>query len=187
MSDNSGLEIATFAGGCFWCIESAFAGVAGVVKVVSGYTGGSRENPTYQEVCSGVTGHYEAVQVTFDPGVIKYWMLLDLFWRQIDPTDEGGQFHDRGHSYRTAIFYHDEEQHRQVLCSKQELSESGRFSKPIVTRILPAVPFYPAEDYHQDYHKKQPVSYCQYRRSSGRDDYIFEHWRDHDGSDAAEE
>ncbi len=177
----AGLEIATFAGGCFWCIESAFAGVKGVVKAVSGYTGGSRENPTYQEVCSGATGHYEAVQVTFDPAVIPYRKLLELFWRQIDPTDEGGQFHDRGHSYRTAIFYYDEAQHQQALASKQDLGESGRFAKPIVTRILPAAPFYPAEDYHQDYHNKQSVHYCQYRRGSGRDDFIFEHWGDHDG------
>jgi peptide methionine sulfoxide reductase msrA/msrB len=155
--------------------------VKGVVKAVSGYTGGSRENPTYQEVCSGATGHYEAVQVNFDPAVIPYRKLLELFWRQIDPTDEGGQFHDRGHSYRTAIFYYDEAQHQQALASKQALDESGRFAKPIVTRIMPAAPFYPAEDYHQDYHNKQSVRYCQYRRGSGRDDFIFEHWGDHDG------
>ena len=184
MSDvpvGAGLEIATFAGGCFWCIESAFAGVAGVIKTVSGYTGGNRENPTYQEVCSGTTGHYEAVQITFDPVVIPYGKLLELFWRQIDPTDEGGQFHDRGHSYRTAIFYHNEGQHQQALASKQALGEDSRFARPIVTRILPAASFYPAEDYHQDYHNKQPIHYCQYRRGSGRDDFIFEHWGEHDG------
>jgi len=179
MSDNpdhAGLEIATFAGGCFWCIESAFAGVAGVVKTVSGYTGGSKENPTYQEVCSGATGHYEAVQVTFDPAVIPYHKLLDLFWMQIDPTDEGGQFYDRGSSYRTAIFYHNEVQHQQALASKQALEESGRFTNPVVTRILTAAVFYPAEDYHQDYHNKQPSRYCQYRQGSGRDDFISKHW-----------
>ena len=174
-------EIATFAGGCFWCIESAFAGVPGVIKTVSGYTGGSKESPAYQEVCSGTTGHYEAVQVTFDPAVITYQKLLKLFWRQIDPTDEGGQFHDRGPSYLTAIFYHDEAQHQQALTSKQELDESGRFNKSIATRILPATTFYPAEDYHQDYHNKQPLRYCQYRLGSGRDDFIFKHWGDHNG------
>ncbi len=179
MSDvqkNAAYETATFAGGCFWCIDSAFAGVSGVIKAVSGYTGGSKENPTYEEVCSGATGHYEAVQVTFDPAVVTYQKLLDLFWMQIDPTDAGGQFYDRGSSYRTAIFYHDEAQHQQALASKQALDASGRFNKPVVTQVLPATTFYPAEDYHQDYHNKQPAHYCQYRSGSGRDDFISRHW-----------
>ena len=132
----------------------------------------------YQDVCSGSTGHYEAVQVTFDPAVIPYPELLELFWRQIDPTDIGGQFYDRGQSYRTAIFYHGEEQHQQAVASKKALDESGRFAKPVVTPILPATPFYPAEEYDQDYHNRQPLHYCQYRRASGRDNFIAEHWGD---------
>jgi methionine-S-sulfoxide reductase len=172
----SSLEVATFAGGCFWCIESAFAELAGVIKAESGYTGGSKESPTYEEVCSGATGHYEAVQVTFDTTVVTYSNLLDLFWRHIDPTDPGGQFHDRGFSYRTAIFYHNDIQRQQALASKQALDESHRFTRPIATSILPAAHFYQAEDYHQDYHNKQPSRYCQYRASSGRDDFIFKHW-----------
>lgn len=138
MSDipnNTSVEVATFAGGCFWCIESVFSDVPGVIKALSGYTGGSRENPTYEEVCSCTTGHYEAVQITFDPATILYSKLLDLFWQQIDPTDEGGQFHDRGPSYRTAIFYHNETQHQQALASKKVLSES--FAKPRTTVVKP--------------------------------------------------
>ncbi|RXT06593.1 peptide-methionine (R)-S-oxide reductase [Ammoniphilus sp. CFH 90114] len=172
-------ELATFAGGCFWCMVSPFEEQPGIIEVVSGYTGGSKENPTYKEVCSETTGHYEAVQITFNPGVFPYKQLLDVFWRQIDPTDEGGQFHDRGGSYRTAIFYHNEEQRQLAEQSKQELQESGRFSKPIATAILPAAPFYPAEEYHQDYHKKNPFRYKLYRQGSGRDNFIKEHWKNH--------
>ncbi|OJF18362.1 MAG: methionine sulfoxide reductase, partial [Bacillaceae bacterium G1] len=134
------------------------------------------ENPTYEEVCSGTTGHYEAVQITYDPSVISYGQLLDIFWRQIDPTDPGGQFHDRGDSYRTAIFYHNEEQRRLAEASKRALEASGKFDKPIVTAILPAGPFYPAEDYHQDYYKKNPVHYTAYKKGSGRADFIKKHW-----------
>lgn len=169
-------ETATFAGGCFWCLESAFEGVTGVAGAISGYTGGDRANPTYEEVCSGATGHYEAVQVTFDPSVLPYEKLLDLYWRQIDPTDEGGQFYDRGSSYRTAIFYHGDEQRRKALASKKALGESGRFDKPVVTAILPASAFYPAEDYHQRYHEKQPLRYCLYREGSGRGAFFKKHW-----------
>jgi peptide methionine sulfoxide reductase msrA/msrB len=169
-------ELATFAGGCFWCMVSPFEEMPGIVKVVSGYTGGHKENPTYEEVCSETTGHAEAVQITFDPAIISYKKLLDIYWRQIDPTDAGGQFHDRGSSYRTAIFYHNEEQRRLAEASKRELEASGRFDKPIVTEIVPAGPFYPAEEYHQDYHRKNPFRYRLYRQGSGRDDFIAKHW-----------
>ena len=169
-------EKATFAGGCFWCIESAFDNQDGVIGVMPGYTGGHKANPTYEEVCSGATGHYEAVQVVYDPAVMPYERLLECYWRQIDPTDEGGQFHDRGPSYRTAIFYHDANQRQKALASKVALEASGRFSKPIVTQILPAAEFYPAEEYHRQYHKKQPVRYGLYKKGSGRDTFVTEHW-----------
>ena len=170
------IELATFAGGCFWCMVASFAAAKGVVRVRSGYTGGHKENPTYREVCAEKTGHCEAVQVFFDPAVITYEELLDIFWRQFDPTDEGGQFHDRGPSYRSAVFYHDETQREKAEISKKFLNNSGRFSKPVVTPILPAAAFYPAEEYHQDYHKKNPDYYKQYRRGSGRDAFIEKHW-----------
>jgi peptide methionine sulfoxide reductase msrA/msrB len=168
-------ELATFAGGCFWCMVSPFDEMPGIIKVVSGYTGGHKENPTYKEVCSETTGHYEAVQVTFDPEIFSYEKLLDLYWNQIDPTDAGGQFYDRGSSYRTAIFYQNEEQKQRAEASKKELTDSGRFSKPIVTEIIPASTFYPAEEYHQDYHKKNPSHYKGYRVGSGRDAFIEQH------------
>ncbi|MGG1572865.1 peptide-methionine (S)-S-oxide reductase MsrA [Fictibacillus sp. NRS-1165] len=170
-------QLATFAGGCFWCMVSPFEEMPGILSVVSGYTGGHTENPTYEEVCSDTTGHYEAVQITFDPELFSYKKLLQLFWQQIDPTDPGGQFYDRGDSYRTAIFYHNEEQKEWAEASKQELAESGRFQKPIVTEILPASVFYPAEEYHQDYHKKNPAHYKRYRTGSGREDFINSHWQ----------
>ncbi|AZS14684.1 peptide-methionine (S)-S-oxide reductase MsrA [Paenibacillus lutimineralis] len=170
------LELATFAGGCFWCMVSPFEELPGIHGIVSGYTGGHKENPTYEEVCAGGTGHYEAVQITFDPAVFPYRKLLTLFWQQIDPTDAGGQFHDRGESYYTAIFYHNERQREEAEASKLELEQSGRFDKPIVTPILPASVFYPAEDYHQDYHKKNPQHYKRYRIGSGREDFIEQHW-----------
>ncbi|MGG1313048.1 MULTISPECIES: peptide-methionine (S)-S-oxide reductase MsrA [Cohnella] len=169
-------ELATFAGGCFWCMVSPFEELPGVIRVVSGYTGGHVPNPTYEEVCSETTGHAEAVQITYDPELMPYEKLLSLFWRQIDPTDAGGQFYDRGSSYRTAIFYHTEEQRQAAEASKRELEASGRFDRPIVTEIVPAQPFYPAEDYHQDYHKKNPLRYKLYRKGSGRDDFIAKHW-----------
>jgi peptide methionine sulfoxide reductase msrA/msrB len=155
---------------------SPFEELPGIVKVVSGYTGGHKENPTYEEVCSETTGHYEAVQITFDPHIFPYEKLLELFWQQIDPTDAGGQFHDRGPSYLTAIFYHNERQRELAEASKRELELSGRFDKPIATAILPAGPFYEAEDYHQDYHHKNPFRYKNYRKGSGRDAFIEAHW-----------
>lgn len=169
-------ELATFAGGCFWCMVSPFDEMPGIEKVVSGYTGGHTPNPTYEEVCSDKTGHYEAVQITFEPRVFPYEKLLELFWQQIDPTDAGGQFHDRGASYRTAIFYHTEEQRQKAEASKQALEASGRFEKPIVTPIIPAVEFYEAEEYHQGYYKKNPGHYKRYRKASGREDFIETHW-----------
>jgi peptide methionine sulfoxide reductase msrA/msrB len=175
MSENEN-ELATFAGGCFWCMVQPFEEYPGIMKVVSGYTGGSTENPTYEEVCSETTGHAEAVQITFDPAIFPYKKLLEIFWQQIDPTDTGGQFFDRGASYRTAIFYHTEEQKALAEASKKHIETSGHFHKPIVTEIVAAGPFYPAEEYHQDYHKKNPYRYKMYRSGSGRDAYIAEQW-----------
>lgn len=175
---NESYELATFAGGCFWCMVTPFEEQPGIIRVVSGYTGGHKENPTYREVCSDTTGHYEAVQITFDPALFPYSRLVELFWQQIDPTDPGGQFGDRGDSYRTAIFYHSEEQRRIAEESRQALAASGRFEKPIATQILPAGPFYPAEEYHQEYHKKNPEHYKRYRVGSGREAFIKRHWRE---------
>lgn len=148
----------------------------GVTTVISGYTGGHVPHPTYEAVCSGQTGHLEAVQITFDPNKISYAQLLDIFWQQIDPTDAGGQFADRGSSYKTAIFYHNDEQKGQAEASKQRLAQSGRFNRPIVTPILPAGPFYEAEDYHQDFYQKNPGHYQRYRQGSGRDQFLLQHW-----------
>lgn len=178
-SDNISIntEKATFAGGCFWCMVSPFEELPGIVEIVSGYTGGHTVNPTYEEVCSETTGHVEAVQITFNPDIFPYTKLLELFWQQIDPTDAGGQFYDRGTSYGTAIFTHSEEQRQQAEASKAALQASGRFSAPIVTPILPAKPFYRAEEYHQGYHHKNPGHYKRYRQGSGRDAFIEEHWK----------
>lgn len=174
--NHKNLEKATFAGGCFWCMVAPFQSRDGVEQVLSGYTGGRREHPAYEEVCRGETGHYEAVQVTYDPDRVSYSDLLEIFWRQIDPTDPGGQFHDRGPSYRTAIFYHSDQQRREAERSKQDLEAGGRFSGPIVTPIIPAAVFYPAEEYHQQYHRKNPAHYAQYRRGSGRQAYLEKIW-----------
>ncbi|HET7629653.1 MAG TPA: peptide-methionine (S)-S-oxide reductase MsrA [Bacillales bacterium] len=176
MSDNQ--QLATFAGGCFWCMVTPFDELPGIHQIVSGYTGGHTENPTYQEVCAGGTGHREAVQITFDPEIFPYEKLLALYWAQIDPTDGGGQFADRGETYKTAIFYHNEEQKRLAEASKREVEQSGRFNEPVVTEILPAKPFYEAEEYHQDYHRKNPFHYKRYREASGRDPFIRENWYD---------
>jgi methionine-S-sulfoxide reductase len=170
-------ELATFAGGCFWCMVKPFDQWPGVIRVVSGYTGGELPNPTYQQVCTDTTGHYEAVQITFDPALISYQELLTLFWQSIDPTDAGGQFADRGTSYKTAIFYHNEEQKAQAEQSKKELQENGPFSSPIVTPIMPARPFYEAEDYHQHYYKKSPQHYQRYSIGSGRAGFLERHWK----------
>lgn len=167
---------ATFAGGCFWCMEHPFEELDGVIEVISGYTGGHKVNPTYREVSAGGTGHAEAVQIRYDPGKIGYRELLDVFWRNIDPTDAGGQFVDRGSQYRSAIFYHNEEQRRLAEESKRQLAKSGLFAKPIVTEIVPASTFYPAEEYHQDYASKNPLRYWFYRSGSGRDQFLEKIW-----------
>ena len=167
---------ATFAGGCFWCMEKPFEELPGVLSVTSGYTGGNTTNPTYQNYGSG--GHIEAVEITYDPAKISYEKLLDVFWRQIDPTDADGQFVDRGREYSTAIFYHDEEQKRLAEISKQNLGDQKIFAEPIVTPILPAMTFYPAEDYHQDYYKKSPLRYKFYRFNSGRDQFLDKTWKE---------
>ncbi|MBI3088597.1 MAG: peptide-methionine (S)-S-oxide reductase MsrA [Candidatus Omnitrophica bacterium] len=169
-------KTATFAGGCFWCMEGPFEQLEGVQAVIAGYTGGANANPTYEEVSSGATGHAEAVQLTYDPSTVSYDTLLDVFWRNIDPTQVDGQFADHGRQYRTAVFYHDEEQQRLAEASKAQLAASGTFDKPIVTEIAPASAFYPAEDYHQDYYKKNPLRYKLYRVGSGREGYLKKTW-----------
>ncbi|WP_438348014.1 peptide-methionine (S)-S-oxide reductase MsrA [Paenibacillus sp. FA6] len=170
------MEKATFAGGCFWCMVTPFEELPGIHGIVSGYTGGTTENPTYEEIKTGTTGHYEAVQITFDPDIFPYEKLLELYWPQIDPTDADGQFQDRGPQYRTAIFYHNEAQQAAALISKEQVAGSGRFTGPIVTEIIPAVTFYEAEEYHQDYHHKNPKHYKEDREQSGRDPFIAKHW-----------
>lgn len=173
----SAYEKATFAGGCFWCMVEPFDQRPGIIEVISGYTGGTTPNPTYEEVCSNMTGHVEAVQITYDPTLISYEQLVELFWRQIDPTDDGGQFYDRGTSYKTAIFYHSDAQLEIAEKSKEKLAQSGRFSKPIVTEIRKATEFYKAEEEHQYYYKKNRFHYERYKRGSGREDFIKKHWR----------
>jgi len=177
MKERSGqLATATFAGGCFWCVESDFEKVEGVVEVLSGYTGGHKENPTYEEVSAGGTGHLESVEVLYDPAKVSYKELLKVFWHHVDPTDAGGQFVDRGNQYRTAIFYHNDEEKRLAEESKMELQKSRVFDKPIVTEILKAGPFYRAEDYHQDYYKTHSIRYKYYRFASGRDQFLKKVW-----------
>ncbi|MFH1034143.1 MAG: peptide-methionine (S)-S-oxide reductase MsrA [Pseudomonadota bacterium] len=172
----SKLAVATFAGGCFWCTESDFEKLPGVKAVISGYSGGEEPNPTYSQVSAGQTGHLESVQVTYDPAEITYGQLLDWFWRHIDPSDAGGQFVDRGAQYRSAIFYHDEEQQRLAEESKQKLMASGVFKKPVATLIVPFKSFWPAEEYHQDYYKHNPLRYRYYRHGSGRDQFLERTW-----------
>jgi methionine-S-sulfoxide reductase len=170
------IEIATFAGGCFWCMVEPFKKLEGVMDTRSGYTGGHVINPTYEQVKSQTSGHYEAVQIAYDPALVSYERLLEVFWRQIDPMDAGGQFQDRGESYRTAIFYSDESQKEKAEKSKTNLAASGRFPEPIVTEILPLGEFYPAEDYHQDFYNKSPIHYKEDRKASGRDEFIRKYW-----------
>jgi peptide methionine sulfoxide reductase msrA/msrB len=170
------VETATLAGGCFWCMEHPFETHDGVLEVKSGYTGGQMENPSYEDVVSGKTGHVEAVQIIFDPSKTTYSEILDLFWRQIDPTDPGGQFVDRGNQYGTAIFYHSEAQKQAASKSRDQLNQSGVYHKPIVTEIREFSRFYEAEAYHQDYYKKNPMGYRQYRSGSGRDQYLSQIW-----------
>lgn len=169
-------EEAMFAGGCFWCIESAFEYVDGVITAVSGFAGGELEHPEYKTVSSGKTKHIESVLVVYDPSVVTYRELVDYFWKQFDPTDEGGSFNDRGFQYSSAIFYFSEEQQKIAQESKKAVEDLGVFTKPIVTDIRPATPFYPAEEYHQDYYKKNPIRYNYYRNGSGRDQFLRETW-----------
>ncbi len=169
------MKTAVFAAGCFWCAEHDFEEVPGVVKVISGYTGGQLKNPTYEQVSQGGTGHYEAVEVIYDPEKITYQQLLNVFWRNVDPTDATGQFCDKGDQYRAAIFYQDKQQKELAEVSKEELIKSGRF-KTIATAILPGSTFYPAEQYHQNYAQKNPVRYKFYRYQCGRDQRLSELW-----------
>lgn len=171
------IETATFAGGCFWCMEPPFKQLEGVTAVESGYTGGHKSNPTYEDVSSGRTGHLEAVRIHFDPKKVSYERLLEVFWAQIDPTDAGGQFVDRGEQYGSAIFFHSPSQKALAEASKAALEKANRYGgKKIVTPILPAGPFYLAEDYHQDYSKKNPARYRSYRMNSGRDQFLERVW-----------
>jgi len=176
MMQSGELALATFAGGCFWCMEPPFENLAGVTSVNSGFSGGSEVNPAYRDVASGRTGHREVVQVSFDPVTVSYQELLDVYWRQFDPTDAGGSFVDRGHQYSSAIFYHDEEQRKLAVASSKELNALGRFAKPIVTEILPYKTFYAADDSHQDYYKRNKIRYKYYRHNSGRDRFLDEIW-----------
>lgn len=170
------MEKATLAGGCFWCMENPYEGIDGIEEVVVGYMGGDVKNPTYEQVSTGKTGHLEVAQVTFNPETISYEKLLDIFWRQIDPTDDGGQFVDRGSQYKTAIFYHNENQKKIAILSKKKYDESGIYKKKIVTPILKASEFYRAEEYHQDFYKKNGFRYKLYRMGSGRDEYLDKIW-----------
>ncbi len=175
-SSPGSIGIATFAGGCFWCTEADFDKVPGVISTTSGYIGGTTVNPTYKQVSAGKTGHIEAVLVRFDPARTNFAKLLAAFWPTIDPLTPDRQFCDGGSQYRSAIFYHDAEQKRQAESSKAELTASGRFTQPIVTEILPVTAFYPAEEYHQDYHIKNPIRYSYYRSNCGRDARLTEVW-----------
>jgi peptide methionine sulfoxide reductase msrA/msrB len=175
-ADKTATETATFAGGCFWCMEPPFVKLDGVLEVKSGYTGGTKVSPTYEEASSGTTGHTEAVQIVFDPKRVTFDKLLDVFWRSMDPTDAGGQFVDRGNQYRPGIFYHSEAQKKAAEASKEALQKSGRFKKPIVTEITKASTFYPAEEYHQHYFEKNPIRYKFYRARSGRDQFLESIW-----------
>ena len=172
------LETATFAGGCFWCMQPPFDKTKGVISTVVGYTGGPQKNPTYEQVSAGQTGHAEAVLVTYDPAQVSYEQLVELFWRNIDPTQANGQFADIGKQYRTAIFYHSEALKQIAIVSKQKLASSGKFKKPIVTEIVPAGPFYPAEEYHQKYYLKKPDHYKSYAIGSGRVPFLRATWGD---------
>jgi len=178
--DMTKLKKATFAGGCFWCMESPFEKLDGVVEVIPGYTGGIKENPSYEEVSSGTTGHVEAIQIVYDPEKIDYKQLLDVFWKQIDPTDDSGQFVDRGLQYKSLIFYHDEDQKIVAEESKENLEKSNVFDKPILTEIKKASIFYSAEEYHQDFYKKHPFKYRFYRSRSGRDQFLEKVWGNYD-------
>ena len=169
-------ELATFAMGCFWCGETQFETLPGVKSVISGYSGGREERPTYEEVSSGMTGHYESVQITFDPAVVSYAKLLDMFWHGIDPTQANGQFCDHGRQYRSVVFVHDATQKKLADDSRRAIEASGVLKQPIVTEILPYTKFWPAEEYHQDFWKKDPERYHSYREGCGRDRRLAELW-----------
>ena len=175
-ADPAPTETATFAGGCFWCMQPPFENLPGVISTTVGYTGGHTKNPTYEEVSAGDTGHAESVQIVFDPTRIRYEQLLDVFWHNVDPITPEAQFCDRGHQYRSAIFYHSEEQRRLAEESKERLDASTRFDRPIVTEIVAATEFYPAEEYHQKYHEKNPARYSFYRWNCGRDQRLKQLW-----------
>ena len=172
----SSKAVATFAGGCFWCMEGPFEKLPGVKSVTSGYTGGQKKNPTYEEVSSGGTGHAESVQILYDPSLVTYDQLLEVFWHNIDPLTPNAQFCDHGTQYRSAIYFHDDAQRQAAEASKQKLESSGQLHGKIVTEIVPAATFYPAEEYHQDYYKKNPVRYNMYRTGCGRDRRLKELW-----------
>lgn len=172
MSENKSHELATFAGGCFWCMQPPFENTDGVISTTVGYSGGDEENPSYEQVAYGLTGHSEAVQIVYDPQVVTYEELLEIFWMNIDPTQEDGQFADRGMHYTTAVFYHNDVQKEAAYKSRDQLEKSGKFEDPIVTRIEPYKNFYRAEEYHQRYFEKNPVHYNAYKEGSGREDFI---------------
>ncbi|MGF1508165.1 MAG: peptide-methionine (S)-S-oxide reductase MsrA [Myxococcota bacterium] len=171
-----GKAVATFAGGCFWCMEPPFDRLLGVEATLVGYTGGSEAHPSYRDVAYGRTGHRESIRVVYDPDTVGYNELLDVFWMNVDPTDDGGQFVDRGAQYAPAIFVHDEAQRKAANASKMALEASGRFSEPVVVPVLAAQTFWIAEDYHQDFYRKEPRHYKRYRYGSGRDQFIQRHW-----------
>ena len=175
-SGQAGLEKATFAGGCFWCMQPAFDRLDGVISTAVGYTGGTTENPTYEQVCSGKTGHAEAIEIVFDPSRISFSRLIEEFWKNIDPTRANGQFADRGTQYRTVVYYHSEDQRQAAEKSKEKLDDSGVFPQRIITGILPAKPFYKAEDHHQEYYLKNPLRYTLYKVGSGREDFLEKIW-----------
>lgn len=170
------VSLATFAGGCFWCMQPAFDQTKGVLKTTVGYTGGERPEPQYEQVVTGATGHSEAIQIEFDPHQVDYPKLLEIYWQNIDPTQENGQFADIGSHYQTAIFYHDSSQKAEAEASKKALAESGKFSSPIATKILPAKAFFPAEEYHQKYYQKNPGHYEAYKVGSGRARFLSRNW-----------
>ncbi|WP_223700929.1 peptide-methionine (R)-S-oxide reductase MsrB [Sutcliffiella deserti] len=176
ITPSENMAYATFAGGCFWCMEPPFEKLPGVYEVISGYTGGQLENPSYNDVTTGTTGHVEAVIITYNPNVIEYSTLLDVYWRQVDPTDDKGQFVDRGTPYLSVIYYHNEEQQQAAIASKKALEDSGRFNQPLVTEIKEVETFYIAEDYHQDYYLKNTFRYDYYRNNSGRDAFLDKVW-----------
>jgi peptide methionine sulfoxide reductase msrA/msrB len=181
MSIHSGnIKKAIFAGGCFWCMEYVFEELPGVIEVVSGYTGGKVKNPTYEQVSTGKTGHYESVLVRYDPTKISYERLLEVFWKSVDPTDAGGQFYDRGSQYKTAIFYIDDEQRQLAEESKRRIEMANIFGSKIVTDILPAKEFYSAEEYHQDYYKKCPLRFESYHKASGRESFTSRFWKNYE-------